>query len=174
MSTGCIVLQYPAEFTKLRAELTGAATTTIPGSARRSYGTIDVLEEIRLPPLLVPTRGNRGPRLVARQAASGRSWSRRLGRVGLFALAVLLLAGMGLRVLSTTQLGFIVADAIPAAVWRSLDAMHGPADGESALDTEAIALALVSLVAAIVCVSAATLLFVGLRRKTEKGGGQPR
>jgi hypothetical protein len=60
MSTGCIVLQYPAEFTKLRAELTGAATTTISGSARRSYGTIDVLEEIRLPPLLVPTRGNRG------------------------------------------------------------------------------------------------------------------
>jgi hypothetical protein len=111
---------------------------------------------------------------VATQVSSASSWLRRLARAALFATAVLLLAGVGLRVLSTTQLGFIVADAVPPAVWRSLDALHGPADGESALDTEAIALALVSLVAAIVCVSAATLLFVGLRRKKEKGGEQPR
>jgi len=60
MSTGCIVLQYPADFDKLRKELVGSAPGTIDGSSLRTYGTISVLEEIRLPPLHVPAGSNRG------------------------------------------------------------------------------------------------------------------
>ncbi len=42
MSTGCIVLQYPSEFDRLRARLLDRPVEYIPNSGLRSYGKVDV------------------------------------------------------------------------------------------------------------------------------------
>jgi hypothetical protein len=44
MSTGCVVLQYRAEFNSLRSCLLAAPVANIPGTSMRTYGTIDVVQ----------------------------------------------------------------------------------------------------------------------------------
>lgn len=94
-------------------------------------------------------------------AAAGR-WLVRAGQAIAFVVSVLVLAAIGLRVLYSSELGFLVADAIPRCVWRWLDAWYanryGPPDGERAQDTAGIALGLVSLLVALAVVTATTVV----------------
>lgn len=46
MSTGCVVLQYQAEFDRFRAHLLKSPTTLIPECGLRSYGTLSVCEPV--------------------------------------------------------------------------------------------------------------------------------
>jgi hypothetical protein len=98
--------------------------------------------------------------------AAGRasSWLSSVAKAAAFAIAVVLLSGLTLKTLYSTQLGFVVADAIPDAVWRALEGAHGPADGESAENVGAFALAAVSVVVALAVVGACALLVRRLRR----------
>jgi Protein of unknown function (DUF2778) len=60
MSTGCIVLQYPAEFEALRKKLLQIKKQPIPETSFLSYGTIAVLAHQAVPDRLEPhlTRGS--------------------------------------------------------------------------------------------------------------------
>lgn len=96
------------------------------------------------------------------ERAGARRWLVRAGQAVGFVVTVLVLAAIGLRVLYSTELGFVVADAIPKGVWQWLDAWYanrfGIPDGESAQDTEVIGLGLVSTFAALLIVATAALL----------------
>jgi len=99
---------------------------------------------------------------MADRGPSSTPWLSRVSKWAAYLAAVLLLSALTLKLLYSTALGFAVADAIPDAVWRMLEATYGPADGESAQNVEAIGLAGVSVLVALALVSVATLL---LRRR---------
>ena len=101
------------------------------------------------------------------------STKRHIARAALllaYAVAVVFLTFLFLKVLYSTPLGAWTAERIPDAAWRQLDSWFAGPYGESAQDGELVGMGLVSFLAALLVVVGVAWLV--RRRSDERGSTQ--